>query len=314
MTLSGIDALSEKESGFGLEVPEDPRPVKQRRSISRGGMIWRRLKATPRFWIGASVIVFLVLFATVGPLLTGYAFDDQDPLYFNYPPTTVHLLGTDTLGHDVLTQTMVGLQKSLLIGFIAGPLSTFLSALIGSFAGYVGGASDKVISWLIDLLLVLPTFFILILLYPFFGGSWVVMTAFLALTGWMIMAQVVRSQTRSLRERDFVRAARFMGFGPWTVVTRHIIPNVASLLIIDATLGIGAMILAETSLSFFGFGIQPPDVSLGTLLDDGQSAAITRPWLFVGPAAIVVILLLAINLVGDALRDAVDPSSGVNRA
>lgn len=314
MTLSGIDALTEKESGFGLEVPEDPRPVKQRKSVSRGGMIWRRLRATPRFWIGSGVLVFLVLFATVGPLLTGYAFDDQDVMYFNYPPTAAHLLGTDTLGHDLLTQTMVGLQKSLLIGFIAGPASTLLSALVGSFAGYVGGASDKVISWLIDLMLVLPTFFILILLYPFFGGSWVVMTAFLALTGWMIMAQVVRSQTRSLRDRDFVRAARFMGFGPWTVVTRHIIPNVASLLIIDATLGIGAMILAETSLSFFGFGIQPPDVSLGTLLDDGQSAAVTRPWLFVAPATVVVVLLLAINLVGDALRDAVDPSSGVNRA
>jgi peptide/nickel transport system permease protein len=315
MTLSDIDALAEKESGFGVEVPGDPRPARSRgRSVSRAGLIWRRLKATPRFWIGGSVIVMLVLFATVGPLLSPYRFDDQDPLYFNYPPTTVHWFGTDTLGHDVLTQTMVGLQKSLLIGFVAGPLATALSAVIGAFAGYVGGASDKVISWFIDLMLVLPTFFILILLYPFFHGSWVVMTFFLALTGWMIMAQVVRSQTRSLRDRDFVKAARFMGFGPWTVVTRHIIPNVASLLIIDATLGIGAMILAETSLSFFGFGVQPPDVSLGTLLDDGQAAAVTRSWLFLAPAVVVVVLLLAINLVGDALRDAVDPSSGLNRA
>jgi peptide/nickel transport system permease protein len=314
MTLSGIDALTEKEAGFGVEVPEDPRPASSRkRSISRSGLIWRRLRATPRFWIGAIWIAFLVLFATVGPLLTGYAFDDQDALYFNYPPTSVHLFGTDTLGHDILTQTMVGLQKSLIIGFVAGPLSTTISAIVGSIAGYVGGAGDKVISWCIDLMLVLPTFFILILLYPFFHGSWVVMMIFLAVTDWMIMAQVVRSQTRSLREREFVKAARFMGFGAWSVVTKHIIPNVASLLIIDATLGIGAVILAETTLSFFGFGVQPPDVSLGTLLDAGQSAAVTRPWLFIAPATVLVTLLLAINLVGDALRDAVDPNSGIHR-
>jgi peptide/nickel transport system permease protein len=314
MTLAGIDALAEKDAdGFGVDVPQDPRPVTGRKSVSRNGMIWRRLKAMPRFWIGAGVLVFLVLFAFVGPLLSPWEFSEQDVLYFNYPPTTVHWFGTDQLGHDVLTQTMVGLQKSLLIGFIAGPLATILSALVGSFAGYVGGAADRAIVWFIDLMLVLPAFFILIILYPFFrGASWIVMTFFLALTGWMIMAQVVRSQTRSLRERDFVKAARYMGFGPWTVVTRHIIPNVASLLIIDATLGIGAMILAETSLSFFGFGIQLPDVSLGSLLDAGDAAAVTRPWLFLAPASIVVILLLAINLVGDALRDAVDPTSKVN--
>jgi peptide/nickel transport system permease protein len=140
------------------------------------------------------------------------------------------------------------------------------------------------------------------------------MMIFLAVTGWMIMAQVIRNQTRSLREREFVKGARYMGFGTWSVVRRHIIPNVASLLIIDATLGIAAMILAETSLSFFGFGVQPPDVSLGTLLADGQSAATTRPWLFLFPAGTLIFLLLAISLVGDALRDAIDPTSGVNRA
>jgi peptide/nickel transport system permease protein len=313
MTLSQVDTLSENESGFGVDVPEDPRPVGRRRSASRGGLIWRRLKATPRFWIGAVALVALVLFATVGPLLSPYSITDQDVLYFNSAPSIVHWFGTDTLGHDILVQTMVGLQKSLIIGFVAGPLATTLSAIIGSFAGYIGGASDKVISWFIDLALVLPTFFILILLYPFFGGNWVIMMFFLAFTGWMIMAQVIRSQTRSLRERDFVKAARYMGFNAWSVVTRHVIPNVASLLIIDATLGVGAMILSETALSFFGFGVQPPDVSLGTLLENGQSAATTRPWLFLSPAGVLVLLLLAINFVGDALRDAVDPTSGVNR-
>jgi peptide/nickel transport system permease protein len=124
---------------------------------------------------------------------------------------------------------------------------------------------------------------------------------------------VIRSQTRSLREREFVKAARYMGFGTWSVVTRHVVPNVASLLIIDATLGVGAMILAETSLSFFGFGVQAPEVSLGTLIAAGNTAAATRPWLFVFPAATLVVLLLSLSLVGDALRDAIDPTSGANR-
>ncbi|CAN5384278.1 ABC transporter permease [soil metagenome] len=314
MTLSDIEIRGEGKPGFGVDVPSDPRASgERRRSVSRNGMIWRRLRATVRFWIGAAVLVALVLFATVGPLLSPYTITDQDVFYFNSAPSVAHWFGTDTLGHDILVQTMVGLQKSLVIGFVAGPTATALSAMIGSLAGYVGGVTDRILSWFIDLMLVLPAFFILVLTYPFFKGSWVVMTIFLALTGWMIMAQVIRSQTRSLRERDFVKAARYMGFNAWSVVTRHVIPNVASLLIIDATLGVGAMILSETALSFFGFGVQPPDVSLGTLLQNGQSAATTRSWLFLAPAGILVTLLLAINFVGDALRDAVDPTSGINR-
>ena len=182
-------------------------------------------------------------------------------------------------------------------------------------AGYLGGRADSVIGWFIHLLLVIPSFFILVLLSPLTRGlSWLALTLFLAIFSWMIMAQVVRNQTRSLRNRDFVRAARYMGMPTRKILGRHILPNIASLLIIDATLGVVATIMAETSLSYFGFGVQKPDVSLGTLLADGTAAALTRPWLFVFPAAVLIILLFAISLIGDALRDAIDPTSGVNRA
>lgn len=281
---------------------------------SRGRVIWRRLQHTPRFWIGGTVVVLFVLLAVFGHLLTPWSPTDQDVDNMNYPPTILHWFGTDILGHDLFSQIVSGLQKSLIIGFIAGPAATIIAGILGATAGYLGGWGEKMIAWLIDLLLVLPAFFILVLLYPFTHGSWVVMMIFLAITGWMIMAQVIRNQTRSLRDREFVKAARYMGFGTWSVVRRHVIPNVASLLIIDATLGVAAMILAETSLSFFGFGVQPPDVSLGTLIANGQSAATTRPWLFLFPAGTLIVLLLAISLVGDALRDAIDPTSGVNRA
>jgi peptide/nickel transport system permease protein len=313
MTLESVELLEERN--LGIDPVNGPLSAPPRRKgLSRGGLIWRRLRGKPRFWIGAGAIAVLVLWVIIGPLLTPWNITDQDINYFNYPPTSLHWFGTDILGHDVYIETIVGLQKSLIIGFVAGPLSTLLAAVVGSIAGYVGGKTDSVISWFINLMLVLPSFFILVLLFPFTHGSWVVMMFFLAITDWMIMAQVIRSQTRSLKEREFVKAARYMGFNAWTVVTRHILPNVASLLIIDAALGVGGMILAETTLSFLGFGVQAPDVSIGTLLSNAEAAAVTRTWLFAYPAVALVVLLFAINLVGDALRDAVDPTSGANRS
>jgi peptide/nickel transport system permease protein len=313
MTLESVEILEERN--LGVEPVEGPGTARvHRKGLSRRGLIWRRLRSKPRFWVGGIAIALLVIWVIVGPLTTPWTIAYEDVNYFNYPPTSLHWFGTDILGHDVYIETITGLQKSLIIGFVAGPLSTILAAVIGSIAGYVGGKTDSVISWFINLMLVLPSFFILVLLFPFTHGSWVIMMFFLAITDWMIMAQVVRSQTRSLKEREFVKAARYMGFNAWTVVTRHILPNVASLLIIDAALGVGGMILAETTLSFLGFGVQAPDVSIGTLLSNAEAAAATRTWLFAYPAGVLVILLFAINLVGDALRDAVDPTSGTNRS
>jgi peptide/nickel transport system permease protein len=197
------------------------------------------------------------------------------------------------------------------IGLIAGPAGTAIAAFVGAFAGYLGGKADAVISWFINLLLVLPVFFVLVLLSPVFKSlSFLALTAFIALFSWMVMAQVIRAQTKSLRDREFVKAARFMGVGTGTIIRRHVLPNVASLLIVDATLGVVAAINSETALSYFGFGVQRPDVSLGVLLADGTPSATTRPWMFLFPALVLIVLLFAVSLIGDALRDAVDPTSG----
>ena len=300
-----------------IETPLDAtEPVtRTRRPVSRLALIRGRLSRMPRFWIGLGVFVFMVLWAVVGPLAYPYSPTQRDALNMGMGPTQLHWFGTNAIGQDIYAQTLAGLQKSLLIGLIAGVSATLIAAFVGSLAGYLGGTADKVIGWVIHLLLVIPSFFILVLLSPLTRGlSWLALTFFLAIFSWMIMAQVVRNQTRSLRNRDFVRAARFMGMPTRKILSRHIIPNVASLLIIDATLGIVTAIMAETSLSYFGFGVQKPDVSLGTLLADGTSAAVTRPWLFVFPAGVLILLLFAISLVGDALRDAIDPTSEVNRA
>ncbi|MDQ1597450.1 MAG: glutathione transport system permease protein [Microbacteriaceae bacterium] len=290
----------------------DPEPVEPRDG-SRAGMLLRRVFSTKRARIGASVLAFIILWAFVGPYLYRWNFLDQDGLAFSTPPTLSHWFGTNDIGQDVYAETLVGLQKSLVIGLIVGPLAALIAGFVGATAGYLGGAWDRVIVWFIDLALVLPSLYVLVLLSPVFKSlSWLALVIFLAVSGWMVLGRVIRGQTMSLREREYVKAARFMGVSGFAIIRRHILPNVASLLIIDATLGIGAAILSETTLSFFGFGVQPPDVSLGTLLAAGSASAVTRPWLFVLPAAILVVTVLASSLLGDALRDAIDPTSGAH--
>jgi peptide/nickel transport system permease protein len=284
------------------------------RNSSRAALIWARLRSTPRFWVGALVVGGMIVWAVAGLWITKWSPTDQDLVNSSVGPTASHWFGTDDIGQDIYAETVSGLRRSLVIGLIAGPAGTLIAALVGAFAGYRGGRADAVISWLINLLLVLPAFFILVLLSPVFKSlSFLVLTAFIALFSWMVMAQVIRAQTKSLRDREFVKAARFMGVGTGTIIRRHILPNVASLLIIDATLGVVAAINSETALSYFGFGIQRPQVSLGVLLADGTPSATTRPWMFVFPALVLVALLFAVSLVGDALRDAVDPTSGSTR-
>jgi peptide/nickel transport system permease protein len=208
--------------------------------------------------------------------------------------------------------TMRGMQKSLVIGVVGALLATTLAAVVGAFAGYFGGVLNTVLIGLIDLLLVLPGFLIIAILSPAFRGrTWLIFVVLLAAFQWMVTARIVRGMTLSLKEREFVQAARFMGVPGWRIIFRHILPNMSSLLIIDATVNVSSLILAEVGLSFFGFGVQPPDVSLGTLIGDYASAALTFGWEFYFPAGFLVLLVIAINLFGDGLRDALDPNADI---
>lgn len=298
------------------EHPEDKgERAPRRHAVSRRALVWRRLRRKPNFWIGGGIVVLIVLFALFGNLINIYAVGQQDPYGFNAQPGAQHWFGADAIGVDLYASMTAALQKSLLIGFIAAPLSTIIAAFVGALAGYLGGVFEAVSNWVVNLLLVLPIFYILMIISPLLSSvSWVVIVIAIGCFSWMVMSQIVKNQTKSLKEREYVQAARFMGVGTFTILVRHIIPNVASLLIIDAALGVSAAVLAETSLSYFGLGIQAPDVSLGTLLQDGTSAAVSRPWLFVFPAAFLVLLLTGVALVGDALRDALDPTSGTSRS
>ncbi|MFN8226982.1 MAG: ABC transporter permease [Mycobacterium sp.] len=282
---------------------------------SRNALVVRRFRRNRPAVV--SLVVLLVLF--VGcyalPSLLPWSYTDLDYYALQQPPSTSHWFGTNALGQDLLAMTLRGMQKSMLIGLCVALISTAIAATVGSVAGYFGGWRDRALMWIVDLLLVVPSFILIAIMTPRVKqtGSVLLLIVLLSLFSWMVSSRMVRGMTLSLRDREFVRAARYMGVSSWRIIARHILPNVASILIIDTALNVGLAILAETGLSFLGFGVQPPDVSLGTLIADGTKSVTTFPWVFLFPAGVLVTIVLCANLIGDGLRDAVDPGSATLR-
>ena len=285
-------------------------------SAGRRALVWRRFLRNKPAVIGGLVLIALFIASFALPSLLTYDYQQMDYTALMKPPSAEHPFGTTQIGQDVLAQTLRGLQKSLIIGLCVALISTTIAATAGAVAGLLGGWTDRAIMWLVDLLLVVPSFIIIALFAPRTkgSGSIALLIVLLACFGWMISARIVRGLTMSLREREFVKAARYMGASTRTVILSHIIPNIASILIIDTTLNVGAAIMAETGLSFLGFGVQPPDVSLGSLIAAGTKSALTYPWLFLFAGGLLIVTVLCANLVGDGLRDAFDPSAQRARA
>ena len=278
--------------------------------ISRGQLIRRRFFRNKSAVFGIYVIAFMFLFAFGGPLISQWSYSENDFSSLLQGPSLSHWFGTTQVGVDVFAQTTRGLQKSLIIGLLVAVFSTGLSAIVGAVAGYLGGRTDKLSMWFVDLMLVLPSFLVLVILSRFYQGkSWLLLVIGLTIFDWMITARVVRGLAMILRERDFVCAAKYMGVPTRKIIVRHLLPNMASVLIIAATLNVGGAILAETGLSYLGFGVSAPDVSLGTLIAEGTSAALTYPWLFLFAGSILIFTVLAVSFIGDGLRDAFDPGS-----
>lgn len=259
----------------------------------------------------ASLILLILLFVGcyVLPPVLPYSYTDLDYYALQQPPSTDHWFGTNALGQDLLAQTLRGMQKSMLIGICVAFISTLIAATVGSVAGYFGGWRDRALMWIVDLMLVVPSFLLIAIVVQRTKGNIVWLIVLLAAFSWMISSRIVRGMTMSLRDREFVAAARYMGVSSRRIIVRHIVPNVASILIIDTALNVGVAVLAETGLSFLGFGVQPPDVSLGTLIADGTKSVTTFPWVFLFPAGVLVLIVLCANLTGDGLRDALDPSA-----
>ncbi len=279
--------------------------------VSRRTLVARRFMANRLAVVSLVILVLMFVACYALPPLLPYSHTDIDFYALQTPPGPQHWFGTNAIGQDVLAQVLRGMQKSLLIGVCVAVISTVIAATVGSIAGYFGGWRDRALMWVVDLLLVVPSFILIAIITPRTKNSANIALLIVLLAGfsWMVSSRMVRGLTMSLREREYVQAARYMGVPSRRIIARHILPNVASILIIDTALNVGVAILAETGLSFLGFGVQPPDVSLGTLIADGTKSATTFPWVFLFPAGVLVLILVCANLTGDGLRDALDPGS-----
>jgi peptide/nickel transport system permease protein len=277
--------------------------------LGRARLYARRFARNRGALLGVALFLALVLFALFGSLFTSWTSSESDFLALTQPPTTSHPFGTNQGGNDVLAECVHGLQRSLVIALSVSVLTMIIAAVVGAGAAYLGGRVERFSLAAIHFLLVVPSFLILALVSQRAHCDWPVLILVLTVFGWMFSARVVWSLTASLREREYVQAARYMGVGPIRIVVRHLIPNLGSLLIVSFTLGVVVTVQSETALSFIGFGVQPPDVSLGTMLSDGANTVSSAPWLFYVPAGLVTLLTVSMALIGDGLRDALDPTS-----
>ena len=284
---------------------------REERSVSRFQLALRRFRANPMAILGLVILTALVLVAVFGPLVWHYGYTEITP-ELSSPPTWQHPLGTDTLGRDMLALVMRGMQQSLLIAGTVALIACALGTLLGVISGYFGGLVDATIMRIVDLVLTIPT----IALAAFLGNSmsksgvsWLGLSLVLGALFWTSVARLVRGVSLSLRDLPFIKAAKVMGAGNARIMFRHLVPNVADHIIVSTALLVGVAILSETGLSFLGFGVRPPDTSLGLLISNAQSAVLTRPWMFYAPGLLIILIVLSINYVGEGLRDAFNPKA-----
>jgi peptide/nickel transport system permease protein len=259
--------------------------------------------------VGLGVVVILYLVALLAPLIAPYdPIVQGDIVRDGYlGPHAGHWLGTDQFARDMLSRIIYGARISLSIGFVAVAIAIVLGSLLGAIAGYLGGRLDSVLMRFTDMVMAFPRLVLLIMIIALFEPSIGLIIAVLGLTQWPGTARLVRGEVLSLREQEYIQAARALGFGRARIILRHLIPNVLAPVIVAATLGIGNTIVLEAGLSFLGMGVQPPTPSWGTLLDDGRQNLIGAWWVATFPGLAIVVTVLAFNLVGDGLRDAMDP-------
>lgn len=270
-------------------------------------IFWRRFRRNKLAMLGALIILSLAVAAIIAPLVAPFNPDQQDVLHRLEPPSRKHLLGTDDLGRDLLSRIIYGTRVSLLVGFVAIGIAIVIGSILGLLSGYFGGWLDTVIMRLVDMMLCFPTFFLILMVIAFLEPNiWNVM-AVIGLTGWPGLTRLVRGECLSVREREFVQAARVLGLSNIRVMFVHLLPNVMAPILVTATLGIGGAILTESALSFLGLGVQPPTPSWGNILTAGKDYITVAWWLSLYPGLAILVTVLAYNLLGEGLRDVLDP-------
>ena len=268
---------------------------------------WTRLKRNQMAMTGLALVLGLFVVSIFAPWLAPYDPNLIDLKQVLMPPSPDHFLGTDTLGRDVLSRIIFGSQVSLKVGFVAVGLATLIGLLIGALAGYYGGWVDSALMRLVDLMLCFPAFFLILAVIAVLEPSiWNIMVV-IGLTSWMGVARLVRAEFLSLREREFVTAARALGAGDTRLILRHMLPNALAPVMVSATLGVAGAILTESALSFLGLGVQPPTPSWGNILTAGKDNIEIAWWLSVFPGLAILITVMSYNLLGEGIREAIDP-------
>jgi peptide/nickel transport system permease protein len=268
---------------------------------------WSRL-ARNRMAV-AGLILVLVLFAValLAPWLAPYDPNFIDLKQMLMAPSPAHPLGTDPLGRDVLSRIIFGARISLLVGFVAVGIATLIGVVIGALSGYYGGVRDAFLMRLVDLMLCFPTLFLILAVISVLGPNiWNIMVI-IGLTGWMGVARLVRAEFLSLKEREFVTAARALGASDWRLIFRHLLPNALAPVMVSATLGVAGAILTESALSFLGLGVQPPTPSWGNIITAGKDNIEIAWWLSLFPGLAILVTVMSYNLLGEGIREAIDP-------
>jgi ABC-type dipeptide/oligopeptide/nickel transport system permease subunit len=273
---------------------------------SQAQLVLRRFRQHRLAVASLMVLLALVLVAFVGGWLWRYSVADLTSDE-SVPPSWDHPFGTDAAGHDTFAQVLRGTQISLGISVLVALVATVVGTVWGATAGYYRGRLDTVLMRIADLVLTLPLLAVAAVLGHNLGGSWWLIAVVIAGLYWAYVARIARGVVLSLREKEFVEAARAIGASDARIIFRHLVPNAFGAIIVNATVLVSVAILLETALSYLGFGVRPPDTSLGLLVSEAQTAVQTRPWLFFFPGLFIILIALTINFIGDGLRDALDP-------
>jgi peptide/nickel transport system permease protein len=279
-----------------------------RASLGPYRLAWRRFKRHRVAMVTAAVLAVLVAVIAVGPIFVPEARANQaEPGLIMRPPSAEFPFGTDDVGRDILARALYGGRISLTIGALAAVLGIGIGLVVGALAGYYGRFIDVVLMRFTDAVLAMPSLLLLIVLGRIFGSSVVVLALVIGGLSWMTVARIVRANVLSLREQEFVTAARALGAGDGTIILRHVVPNTLAPVIVAATLGVGHAILLEAGASFLGLGVQPPTASWGSMLYRAQNVLSFAPWVAIFPGLCILVTVLCINFLGDGLRDALDP-------
>lgn len=273
-------------------------------------MAIRRFRRHKMAMFGAITLVLLFAYAFLGGLyFTADKANFTDTSQRLNPPSLEHPFGTDTVGRDILARTVQGGRVSLMIGLTAALLEIIIGVMIGAIAGYRGGVVDSVLMRFTEAMLIIPALFLLIVMARIVGGSVTFIIVIIGFTSWMYVARIVRAEFLSLKENEYVLAARAIGTPNSQIIFKHILPNSIAPIVVAATLAVAAAILSEAYISFLGLGVQPPTATWGNMLDGSYNYIESAPWLWIFPGLLILLTVLSINFVGDGLRDALDPRS-----